>query len=90
MSLEPVTAGMDMTKELLTVVGKVIDRLPTYSQKKKEFYHRLVSRFETERSKSYDMRDDNLVGLYKMDLQRFLSVFNEEIETKLKAEWEGE
>ena len=90
MSADPVSSGFDMTKELLIVVGKIINRLPNYNQKKKEKYYELVKKYDTEMSRTYDNRDDNQVGIAKMELDRFVKVFSDEIETKLKAEWSEE
>jgi len=84
---EPISSAFDMTRELLGVVGKILDKLPTYSQKKKEKYYKLVRKFDIEMSRNYDNRDDNQVGLAKMELERFVQVFSSEIETSLKAEW---
>jgi len=90
MATEPITASFDMTKELLVVVGKILDKLPNYSQRKKEKYYKLCKQFENEMSRDYGNRDDNLVGVYKMELERFVKVFSSEIETNLKAEWSEE
>jgi len=90
MSTEPVGAGFNMVKELLVVVGKIINRLPNYNQKKREQYYDLVKKYDLEMSRNYDNRDDNQVGLAKKNLERFLTVFSTEIETKLKAEWQEE
>jgi len=87
MSAEPVTAGFDMTKELLIVVGKILNRLPNYSQKKKEEYYKLVKAFDNEMARTYENRDDNRVGIAKRELEQFVSIFSTEIETKFKSEW---
>ena len=76
---DPLTAGLNLGSELLNVVGKIVDRMPTYSQKKKEEYHKLRTQYENEKNQVYSLRDDNLVSIYRYSLLRYVSTFKNEI-----------
>ena len=85
--VDPISSGFDMTRELLNVLGKILDKLPSYSQSKKEKYFDLLQRFQREMSRDYESRDDNLVSIYKMELEDFIKIFSDEIDTKLNGDW---
>ena len=79
MAADPVTGVADAVTMLLNVVGKAMDFIPNYDQRKKEEYHTLRTAYENEKKKSYPNRDDNLVGVYRDRLMQFVAIFNNEI-----------
>ena len=79
---DPVTGVASAFTMLLSVVNKTMDMLPDYEQRKKEKYHKLLTLYENEKSQEGWLRDDNLVGIYKNKLLRFISVFKEELDVK--------
>ena len=87
---DPASQGFDMTRQLLQVIGKIIDRLPNYPQKKRKQYYKMLEDYEKEMSRDYETRDDNTVGICKNDLERFVKVFNKDIELNVKIKWEKE
>lgn len=72
----------ETVKLLLSITDKLMDRMPTYNQRKKETYHKLRMKYLEEKSKAYPERDDNLVGLCRMELLEFIRTFEQEIEAK--------
>ena len=79
MSADPVTGVADAVTMLLSVVGKVMDKLPNYDQRKKEEFYKLRTKYENEKSKEYYMRDDNQLGIYRDRVMRFCSIFSTEL-----------
>ena len=73
-------------KLLLSITNKLMDRMPDYNQNKKEKFYTLRLRYLTERKKEYPQRDDNLIGICRMELMEFLNSFEAEIESGLKGE----
>lgn len=69
---------------LLSITDKLMDRLPDYNQRKREQYHKLKMKYLTESSKAYPDRDDNLIGLCRIDLAEFVKTFEQEIESEIK------
>lgn len=63
----------------LSIVDKFLDKLPNYEQKKKEKYYKLKRKYNEEITKDYDLRDDNLVIVYRNELLDFLKTFVSEI-----------
>lgn len=60
---------------LLGVVDKVLDRLPTYDQKKKEQYFKLRQEYEEELKKDFPERDDSRILDLRDELLNFVSSF---------------
>jgi len=79
MSVDPVTGVADAVTMLLSVVGKAMDLIPNYSQRKKQEYHTLRTAYDNEKKKSWADRDDNLIGIYRDRLMLFIAVFSDEI-----------
>lgn len=69
----------EIVKLLLSITDKILDRMPTYAQSKREQYFYLRKRYENEIAKEYPNRDDNLCGVYRRDLLLYLAVFDTEI-----------
>jgi len=76
---DPVTGVANAVTMLLSVVGKVMDKLPNYTQKKKEEFYELRTQYEEEVAKEYPNRDDNKLGIYRDRVMRFCSIFNSEL-----------
>jgi hypothetical protein len=74
----------ESVKLLLSITDKLMDRLPDYNQNKKELFYTLRKRYLVERSKEYPQRDDNLIGICRMDLMEFLKTFEQEIESEIR------
>jgi len=53
--------------------------MPDYEQRKKEEFHKLRTKYENEKAKEYNNRDDNQLGVYRGRVLRFCAVFNSEI-----------
>ena len=64
---------------LLSVTDKLMDKLPDYEQRKKEKFLKMKRRYENEKAKQYPDRDDNLIGIYRDRILRFIAIFNSEI-----------
>ena len=64
---------------LLSVTDKLMDKLPDYEQRKKEKFLKMKRRYENEKAKQYPDRDDNLIGVYRDRILRFIAIFNSEI-----------
>lgn len=71
--------AMETINLLLNVVDKTMDLIPNYDQRKKSEYRRYKTAYEEEKNKAYPHRDDNLVGVYRDRLLRFIAAFNFEI-----------
>jgi len=63
----------------LSVIDKVMDKLPNYSQVKRQQFYRLRTKYETEQVKDFPERDDNLVELSRRELIRFIETFAEDL-----------
>ena len=72
-------ATTDLVSNLLSVIGKTMDLIPNYDQRKKDKYYKLLGKYEKEKSRDLDYRDANLLGIYRDELMRFISVYNSEI-----------
>jgi len=59
----------------LSVVGKVMDKLPDYEQKKAEQFHKLRGEYETELKKPLGLRNDQLVLDLSDELRRHVEDF---------------
>lgn len=55
-------------KVLLSITDKILDRMPTYDQRKKAEYFKLKKLYLDELARVYPNRDDNLVDVYRRDL----------------------
>ena len=64
---------------LLSVTDKLMDKFPNYDQSKKETYFELKRNYENEKAKEYPNRDDNLVGVHRNRLLRYIAIFDSEI-----------
>jgi hypothetical protein len=63
----------------LSIIDKVMDKLPTYDQMKKQQYMALKRRYELEAARDFPLRDDNLVELLRRDLVNLITIFAKEI-----------
>lgn len=71
---------IDLIGPAISLVDKVIARTPEYPQKKKEEWVTLKNRYNTEKSKTYPERDDDLLMNLKEQVTVFISAFSEEVE----------
>lgn len=63
----------------LGIAKKILDRMPSYAESKKEEFYYLTKRFEDEVAKDYPDRDDNVCDICRRDLMLFLRSFSDEI-----------
>lgn len=73
------TSILEILSLALGITKKILDRMPSYAQSKKEELYELTKNFETEIAKDFDDRDDNLCDIYRRDLLLFLRSFSDEI-----------
>ena len=52
-----------------TLIGKLVDRTPTYPESKRSKYHKLVRALRAELTKTYPKRDDDLVMNLRDDIK---------------------
>lgn len=64
---------------VLTIVGKVFDKLPDYIQKKKNKFYKLYREYEYEISKEYHKRDDARIDELTIELHALIVSFGDEI-----------
>lgn len=64
---------------VLGIAKKILDRMPSYAESKKEEFYFLTQRFEDEISKEYPDRDDSKCDIYRRELLLFLRAFSDEI-----------
>ena len=72
-------AGIDFASELLAVIGKTMELIPNYDQRKKDKYFKLLEKYENEKNRDLDYRDANLLCIYRDELMRYISVYHSEI-----------
>jgi len=63
----------------LALASKYMEKTPDYSQKKKEKFYDLKSKYENEMAKQRVDRDDSRVDHYSDELFLFLKTFYQEI-----------
>ena len=80
---------VDLISVFLSVVDKAMDLIPDYSQRKRKMFYSLRRAYEQERAKGFGERDDNLIGIYRDELTRFMDVFGDDL-AKYKEEQEVE
>lgn len=61
----------------LSIIDKLMDKIPDYSQRKREQYKNLKNKYLNE--KNAEKRDDNLVDIYHDELIVFLEAFAKEL-----------
>jgi hypothetical protein len=71
---------LEVIRMALNVTDKIIDRMPTYEQSKREKMYRLRRNFEDECAKEYPYRDDNKRDIYRREIMFFLESFARELE----------
>ena len=71
--------AMEIIGSVLSIVDKAMDLIPNYEQRKKSEFRSLRMAYENEKSKDYPHRDDNLVGIYRDRLLRFIDIFAKDI-----------
>ena len=52
-----------------SLIGKLVDRTPTYPQSKRNIYHKMVRSLRAEITKSYPNRDDDIVMNLRDDIK---------------------
>ena len=77
--LETAAIG-EIIKLALSITDKVLARMPNYTQSKKEKFYKLKKAYESEMSRAYPLKDDNLCGIYLAELKLFLATFNVELD----------
>lgn len=87
--MEKPTGVFELITVFLSIVDKAMALIPTYDQRKRKKYYSLRKAYEQERSKAFGERDDNLIGIYRDELLRFVSVFEADLE-RYKQEQEKE
>jgi hypothetical protein len=70
----------EIVASLLSIIGKVMDRMPTYNQTRKAKFLKLKEEYESELIKDFPTRDDELIILKRMELLEFARVFQSEIQ----------
>lgn len=65
---------------LLSVTGKLLDKLPDYDQRKKEKFYKLQKEYNEEITKEYPQRDDNKIANLRDEIKLFTSTFIKEIQ----------
>lgn len=63
----------------LGITKKILDRMPSYAESKKEELYQLSKLYEDEVTKEYSLRDDNLCDVYRHNLLLFLRSFSDAI-----------
>jgi len=74
--------------DVLSIIGvalsfaeKLMDKMPNYSQRKKEEFHKLKASYEKLVSTPPHQRDDNLVEITYKKVLAFLQDFQKEIQS---------
>ena len=65
----------------LTLGQTILDKMPDYPQKKRDLYHKLVREYNSEITKTYPERDDDLI----MNLREDAKIMWQEIISHLGA-----
>jgi hypothetical protein len=86
MSIDPVSAGLDLGTELLKLVNNCLRFFPDYSQKKIEDYHYHHDRYINEMAKEWHFRDDNRIDWHRDQMVIIAKDFSAFIENKTKTE----
>ena len=76
MSATGIIATIDL---LLSITDKLMDKLPDYSQRKRQQYYKLKKKYDREKSAEFPHRDDNLVDNLRDELIRFVDSFEKEL-----------
>ena len=63
----------------MSLTDKLLDKMPDYSQGKKEKYYQIKRKYVREMSKDTPYRDDVRIDEYRDQLLVFLKSFNSEI-----------
>jgi len=69
---------MDWITLALSLADQTLKKLPDYDQKKKQEYYKKKQAYNQEKSKSYPMRDDDLLLGLKEDLYAFAQAIHNE------------
>lgn len=65
----------------LGIAKSILEKMPNYSQKKKEEFYELEKRYLDAMNVAPEYRDDNLIGHRENKLRLFMETFKEEIRT---------
>jgi len=71
---------VELIGALLGVVDKIMDRLPSYEQRKREKFHKLKKAYLEEINR--EDGDDNLADNLRDELKLFIESFSKEISQK--------
>lgn len=72
---------MDWIMLALSIGDKLLEKIPSYDQKKRDDYYQKKTLFSQEKAKTYPERDDDLLLSLKEDLYNHLEAFRKEIES---------
>ena len=64
---------------LLSIIDKTMGMMPNYSQRKKQDFYDMVSRYHAEMSLAKDARDDNYIQKLYTEIIDFAKAFQTEI-----------
>jgi hypothetical protein len=84
MSLDPISAGLDLGTELLKFLNNVSKFFPDYKQKKLEEYHYHHDRYVNELKMEPTLRDDGRIDYHRTCMVTILSDFSTYLEVKQK------
>lgn len=76
--MEPVTI-IATVNLLLSITGKVLDKLPNYSQKKRKQFYKLKTAYDEEINAIPKYRDDQKIDQLWDELRNFIIIFNQEL-----------
>lgn len=80
LSIEGNMSVLGTVELLLSVTGKLLDKLPDYDQRKKEKFNKLQKEYNEEITKEYPQRDDNKLANLRDEIKIFTSTFIKEIQ----------
>jgi len=79
-------SGAEIVSLLLSVTSKVLDKLPNYSEYKRNQFFRLLREYEEEVVLPFKYRDDQKVDRLRDELITFIRVFNRDLSKKTSNE----
>lgn len=71
-----IEAGLDLTASALRVTEKILDKIPSYSQRKIEELRDIRYAYEKEMKADIDLRDDNRVCHLRDKARLFIESFS--------------